>query len=262
MSGPHSPRSVGVGAWATWRPAVLALSLAASFAATEAAAQSGPAIAKAAKPSASVPRSAVSFTGQPEIVWPQGKGYVVIGYRSAKFGMTETEVREAIAADFGAVPVATGAHRLEETTILSVALDALSPADGPARVSYIFGKTSGRLITVTTVWWTRDDADATAREALTRAAAKATGEFMGYSWKLFTTARGLPAGPNALMVFAAGDEAGGGVEVRLEGVQYTWRAPDGTTGIAPPPDGPTILRIAYAASVGKPDIRRLAPNSF
>lgn len=241
---------------------MLALMLAGALAPARVAAQSAPATPKAAMPGPSMPKSAVSFTGQPQIVWPKGKAYVVTGYRSAKFGMTEAEVRSAIAADFSNVPVTEGANPFEGTMSLSVTLEALPPANSAAKVTYILGKATGRLITVTTVWWTPDDADAAARETLIAAASKVTGEFIGYTWKLFTTARGLPAGPNALVVFAGGDEAGGGVEVRLEGVQYTWRAPDGITGTASPPQGPAILRIAYAASVGKPDIRRLAPNSF
>jgi hypothetical protein len=218
--------------------------------------------AVSAQQDAAIPRSAVSFTGQPRIVFPQGKDYVVAGYRAAKFGMTKDQVRAAIAQDFGATPVTEKANPIEGTTALVVDVDALAPGNGPARVTYVFGKSLGRLITINTVWRTAADADTAARANLVDAAAKAASEFLSYQWKLFTTARGIPVGPNALIVFAGGDEAGGGVEVRLQGIQYSWVAAGGEKGMGPMPSGPAVLRIAYTASVTTPDISRLLPGSF
>lgn len=217
---------------------------------------------RAAEQARPISRSAVSLTGQPKLIFPQGKDYVVTGYRGASFGMTEAEVRDAIARDFGDVTVTTGSNSLEGTRTLTVTVSSLPPGDGPAAVSYVFGSATERLITINTVWRTAADADAAARDKLVEIAATAAGEFLGYRWKLFTTARGIPARPNALIVFAGGDEAGGGVEVALDGIQYAWSASDGRTGMGPLPRGPAVLRIAYTANLAKPDISRLQPGSF
>jgi hypothetical protein len=177
--------------------------------------------------------------------------------------MAANEVRAAIAADFGAdAPVQEGRDLVEGTSNLMVLTNRLEPAGVPALVTYVFGAATGHLITVNVVRATDNDAPPEARKLLVDAAASETAAFMGYGWKIFSTAIGRPIGPNALIVFAGGGEGGGAVEVRLEGVQYEFVGEDGVKSLSPPPHGATRLRVAYTRDAENPDIVRLAPGSF
>src|SRR5579863_130277 len=74
------------------------------------------------------------------------------GFRDAHFGMTEVELRRAIQADFPKAAVAAAINPTEKTTTLSLTAGGLLPDTGPARISYILGYRSKRLIQVNIVW--------------------------------------------------------------------------------------------------------------
>src|SRR5690606_32650962 len=65
---------------------------------------------------------------------------VVDGFRSAKFGMTEAEVRDAISTDFGISgdDVIEGENTAERTRLLTVSVPDLLPEGGVAQVAYVF----------------------------------------------------------------------------------------------------------------------------
>src|SRR4051794_35742636 len=67
--------------------------------------------------------------------------YEVTGFRDARFGMTETDVRNSVAKTFGVKPadLASTTNAIEGTIVLTAKLASLDPAPGPARVAYIFG---------------------------------------------------------------------------------------------------------------------------
>ena len=72
------------------------------------------------------------------------------GFRSAKFGMNEADVRAAIAKDFGAKPDAVRAqdNASELTHSLLYSAPELLPNGGTAELSYVFGYKSKSLIQV------------------------------------------------------------------------------------------------------------------
>lgn len=76
------------------------------------------------------------------------------GFRSAKFGMDEAQIRSAIAADFSQsdVQIARSTQPMEKTTVLSIKVDNLLPDIGPAQVSYVLGFRSHKLIQVNVIW--------------------------------------------------------------------------------------------------------------
>ncbi|MEO8559087.1 MAG: hypothetical protein ABI439_08505 [Rhodospirillales bacterium] len=78
----------------------------------------------------------------------------VSGFRSARFGMTQDQVKEAIKADFDVdgKDVRSGANDQEKTTFLAVQFSNLVPDSGTALITYIFGFTSHKLIQVNMVW--------------------------------------------------------------------------------------------------------------
>ncbi|MFL5289866.1 MAG: hypothetical protein ACJ8AW_55135 [Rhodopila sp.] len=84
----------------------------------------------------------------------QPTGRAVDGFRSAKFGMTEDQVRSAIEADFHASGDAIQASEnpAELTRVLTVRATDLLEGGGAARVSYIFGYKTKKLIQVSVTW--------------------------------------------------------------------------------------------------------------
>jgi hypothetical protein len=78
----------------------------------------------------------------------------VAGFRSARFGMTQDQVREAIKGDFGieANEVKQGGNDQEKTKFLAIRVTNLVPDSGLSVVTYIFGYTSQKLIHVNVTW--------------------------------------------------------------------------------------------------------------
>lgn len=87
----------------------------------------------------------------------------VEGFRSARFDMTEEEVRQAIVADFK-VPQQTilkQMNKVDRTTILSVRVPDLLPESGIAQVNYKLGFKNKKLIQVDVIWGPAIDAKVT-----------------------------------------------------------------------------------------------------
>lgn len=81
-------------------------------------------------------------------------GLKVDGFRSAKYGMAEKELRAAIKKDFNIEgdAVTVYADPTERTTSLIVAVNDLLPDSGPAAVAYIMGFKSKALFRVNVLW--------------------------------------------------------------------------------------------------------------
>jgi hypothetical protein len=76
------------------------------------------------------------------------------GFRSARFGMNERDVIKAILRDFKIKrkQVSRFKHPTEKTISLGIIVDKLLPNSGPAKVFYILGYKSRRLIQVNLFW--------------------------------------------------------------------------------------------------------------
>jgi len=141
---------------------------------------------------------------------PRPKPYILRGFRSARFGMTERQVRRAIIADFGVEPsdIGTIESKQERTKSLVVVLQDLVPNAGPAAVAYILGYRSRTLIQVNVQWGgplveTRDD------KVLRRVAAALQKYLLerGYRQDTVVVNRAQPNGA-AITVFAGRDPLG------------------------------------------------------
>jgi hypothetical protein len=193
-----------------------------------------------------------SETGQPQSYDFMGEAYVVSGYRSARFGMTATQVRAAIAKDFPRAKVSPDLYDpVNRVTVISALAGPLDPGVGAATVSYVLGAESGKLIHVN-VDWLIEAPTPGQRAAFIDAGAKLLSGLVGYNWKLLTVARGVPVAPNSLLLFAATGEAGGAVEVRIDGIAYTAVTPTGMVA-SPAPSGPATLHLAFAQKDANPD---------
>lgn len=71
----------------------------------------------------------------------------------------------------------------------------------------------------------------------------------------------MPAGPNCLIAFAREEAAGGGVEMRLDGVAFS-QVVNGQTVQSPPPKGPARLRLAFDKNPHDPDVAKIASGAF
>jgi hypothetical protein len=76
------------------------------------------------------------------------------GFRSAKFGVSERDVMKAIFRDFkiNKKKVSRMEHPIEKTVSLSVTVEKLLPNSGPAKVFYILGYKTKRLIHINVIW--------------------------------------------------------------------------------------------------------------
>ncbi len=180
---------------------------------------------------------------------------VVDGFRSAKFGMSEDDVRKAIKADFGLSgdAIVGGTNTAERTQLLTIIVPELLAAGGNAQVSYVFGYTSKTLIQVGISWNAQIDPAIDAAKLYANSdvlvayftsagyapASVRTGVVLDDGILLF---RGEDSAGHATILLLQGDYSGGGETQRVL--------------------NPTGLALLYAADSEKPDIFKIEPGQF
>ncbi|MFA7429623.1 MAG: hypothetical protein WCZ23_05675 [Rhodospirillaceae bacterium] len=178
----------------------------------------------------------------------------VAGFRSARFGMTEDEVRKAAAKDLS---VKTDAFLVEEnaverTRVLTVKASDVLPDGGKAAVSYILGYTSKKLIQVNALWAASTDDTMTA-EKLVANANVLTHFFMGQGFEVETGAVNAVTN-GGLIVFRGMDAKKRMVQVSLLGPISVVDNEQQFT--------PSALQLSYVMDPVTPDIFRLKPGQF
>jgi hypothetical protein len=179
----------------------------------------------------------------------------VEGFRSAQFGMTEAQLRQAIRKDFptGGDKVTSEANHGEKTTVLTVHVADLIPGTGKARVSYILGYTTKKLIQVN-VNWVAEPKSAAAAENLVGAANLLRNYFLagGYQPDSIIANQQMP---NGYVVFRGRDARARMVLLVLAG----------TTG-TPPADAekapPVGLQLSYILDPEHPDVYQVPKGQF
>jgi hypothetical protein len=179
----------------------------------------------------------------------------IAGFRSARFGMGESDVRAAISNDFGlgddAVRVVP--NQLDGTTILSVEVTDLIPATGLARVNYVLGYASLSLTRVNVVWGTPVNPAATAAD-MTKIAVLLQRYFDSLGLVPETIIRSRRLQNGTVILFAGADAAGRAVAVVYREAEVTKQ--DGTKQTV------FLLRLSYVEKPSDPDIYRLEPGTF
>lgn len=106
----------------------------------------------------------------PGSAWAQAPEAFLDGFRSAKFGMTEEQVRAAIVKDFkvDAKTIQADTNPIEKTRVLAVTVPNLSDT-GMAKLGYVFGFKSKTLIQVNVVWGRGVDPKATPEQLVSTA---------------------------------------------------------------------------------------------
>lgn len=105
----------------------------------------------AASPAVTQDAAAQGTAAQPAAAAP---AYQLNGFRSARFGMTERDVRAAIRKDFKVKDddISSEQHPVERTTVLMVPVPDVLDGQGKAVVGYVFGYRSKALIQVSVTW--------------------------------------------------------------------------------------------------------------
>jgi len=195
------------------------------------------------------------------------QAYRAEGYGRARFGMSVDEVKALAATDYpgAAQALKDETDPLARTRTLTLDIPALTPGPGAAAISYVFGASSHRLIAVNVIWLVSGKASKAQQVQLIHAAAKLASGFVAYQWPLFGTTYGKVLFPGVSVVFAGHDNAGGGVEVRLEGVAAATSSDNAS--VSNPahkalPPGPASLRLTLVANSDHPDIYRIPAGAF
>ena len=208
----------------------------------------------------------LSFTAQPHTYAIDAGPYKVAGYGLVRFGMSVDEVKSLIEKQYsGALAeLKSETSLVEKTRVLTIVVPDLAPGPGPATISYVFGASSKLLIAVNVYWLVTGVATDAQQAQLVEAARVLAAGLVGYRWPAFTVARGHVLAPGVLVVFSGKDAAGGGIEVRLNGVPYTLeQRQSGATSMPPPAPpvasrGPAQLRFSMVTNIDKPDIEVLS----
>src|SRR5271169_2814884 len=117
----------------------------------------------------------------------------VVGFRSARFGMTEAEVRAAIQKDFKVKSdaIQSEENKAEQTHALVVAAPDVLPGGGGASISYVFGFKTKTLIQVGITWSKATD-DKMTPEQLFSNANVLRAHFVGLGYKPETVSTNMP----------------------------------------------------------------------
>ena len=182
------------------------------------------------------------------------------GFRGARFGMTEAQVRAAVRADFKVTDAAikTATHQIEQTQNLSLTVKDLVAQGGDAQIAWVLGFKSKALMQINLLWVAGDAAGAEnivgVANALRDYFVSETTRFRKDSVKTNVT---LPDG--RVVVFAGRDEKGRAVELVLA---LTRTAAQPATQ---PPVAASVaahLRLMYMLAPENPDIQRIQPGQF
>lgn len=182
----------------------------------------------------------------------------VDGFRSAKWGMTEAEVKAAIAGDFK-IPtdkLKPESNANERTGVLTIQVPELIEGAGVARVSYIFGYTTKKLIQVNLVWGTPVDPQ-TKAEGVVAAANQLRDLFMSQGYVPATIVANARASDGEVIVFEGQDADKHTTLLRLVSAQPP--AKDARKEKSSPT---TALFLSYILDSRNPDIFRLKKGSF
>ena len=211
--------------------------------------------AAAGTPVAAGATSAAAETAAPDDKSKAIDTKAIDGFRSAKFGMNEADVRAAIAKDFGAKPDTVRAqdNASELTHSLLYSAPELLPNGGTAELSYVFGYKSKSLIQIGAVWSKGTDATITPEKLFSNANILRA-HFMGEGFKPDSIAVNMPVA-GGIVMFRGSDAKDRSVILLLQG---TFENKENNQRVLTP----TSLLLFYVADAKSPDIFKLPPGQF
>jgi len=177
------------------------------------------------------------------------------GFRSAKFGMNEADVRAAITKDFNpkadAIKAQDNPSELTHSVLLSV--PDLLQNGGTAELSYVFGYKSKSLIQVGAVWSKATDAAMTPEKLFSNANILRA-HFLSEGFKPDSIAVNMPVN-GGIVMFRGSDSKDRSVILLLQG---TFENKENNQRVLTP----TSLLLFYVADAKSPDVFKLPPGQF
>ncbi|MGE5268199.1 MAG: hypothetical protein ACM3JG_00860 [Thiohalocapsa sp.] len=182
----------------------------------------------------------------------------VEGFRSAHWGMSEAEVRAAIARDFRipADRIKSEENLAERTHVLSVVVPDLLEGAGAGRVSYIFGYTTKKLIQVNILWGTAVDPQI-APDRVVAAADQLRQLLVDSGYEPESVISNARLSDGEVLVFKGEDAEKHTTVLRLAAASH----PAGR-GQAKTRKTATALALSYIFDARNPDIYRLKKGQF
>ena len=185
----------------------------------------------------------------------------VEGFRSARWGMTEAQVKAAIQKDFN-VPVdkeQAEENPSERTTVVSITVNDLLEGAGKARISYILGYTTKKLIQVNIIWGTTIDPQVKP-DRIVAAANQLRTLFINSGYDRETVASNVATTDGSITVFQGQDSDKHMTLLRL--VSTPAPAPSKQRGKTETAGPTVVLLLSYLLDARNPDIYRLKKGQF
>lgn len=178
----------------------------------------------------------------------------VEGFRSARFGMTEKEVRKAITSDFKIkdADIARVENRMERTFTLIARKDNLIPKTGTALIVYLFGYESKKLIQVNVLWGqpVEEEADPATLITIAEALSKL---FLAQGYAADSITGNIPLDDGSILVFRGRDAKGRMTAMTLDLPKKPEETKAGDGSARAPAKGGT-LRVSYIENPENPDV--------
>jgi FlaG/FlaF family flagellin (archaellin) len=184
----------------------------------------------------------------------------VDGFRSAKWGMTEAQVKAAVHSDFNIAEdkLNTTDNLAEKTQVVSITVPNLLEGAGTAQVTYILGYTSKKLIQVNILWSSVLDPQ-TAPQKIVAAADQLRVLLLGEGYDPQTIATNARTPDGSLVVFEGQDADKHTTVLRLASGTVT---PPDSGGKPGKPVDAAALTLSYILSAQDPDIYRIKKGQF
>jgi len=203
--------------------------------------------------------SAVLFAGTGLAKSESGAGTsqkwaVVSGFRSAQFGMNERDILKAIRNDFGLEKkqVSRQVHPNEKTISLEIKVSKLLPESDPAKIFYILGYKTRRLIHINVIWGRPVMKDPNA-EAVVATANQLRNHFAQKKYRKEGFALNAQLGEGLILVFQGKDRKGRAARLLLSNPKSEGDKKAGEN---------IALTLSYIERPEDPDVYRIKEGDF
>ena len=182
------------------------------------------------------------------------KWAVVNGFRSSQFGMNERDVIKAIKSDFGIAKkqISRKVHPNEKTISLEIKVSKLLPESDPAKIFYILGYKTRRLIHINVIWGRPVMKDPNA-EAVVATANQLRNHFVQKKYRKEGFALNAKLGEGLILVFQGKDRKGRAARLLLSNPKSEGDKKAGEN---------IALTLSYIERPEDPDVYRIKEGDF
>ena len=196
----------------------------------------------------------ISIAKPDDVTSASQKWAVVNGFRSAHFGMTEFDIKKAIKDDFGIgkQQISRKVHPNEKTVTLGIEVNKLLPESGTAKVFYILGYKSKRLIHINVIWG-KPVTQSPDAEAIVATANQLRNHFAQKKYQKEGFALNAQIGEGVILVFQGKDQKGRAARLLLANPKVEGDEKAGKN---------ITLTLSYIEKPLDPDVFRIKEGEF